>query len=90
MKEEIKKKIEEIMAGMMCPKDFKCADSGFEQLCKARDLGLNNGLDCLEDNPEDCSFALPFDRHFLCQCPLRFYIARKLKPELNNNDAGKN
>jgi hypothetical protein len=51
MKAEVSKKIEEIMAGMKCPKDFRCAESGFERLCKAEDIGLENHLLCLEDNP---------------------------------------
>ena len=79
MKEEDRKKLEEIMAGMKCPKDFKCAKSGFEQLCKSRDIGLENYLDCLEGPPSDCSFALSFGYGHLCQCPLRVYIAKKLK-----------
>jgi hypothetical protein len=34
MKAKVSKKIEEIMDGMKCPKDFRCAESGFERLCK--------------------------------------------------------
>ena len=49
MKAEVSKKIEEIMAGMKCPKDFRCADSGFERLCRAEDIGLENHLLCFED-----------------------------------------
>ncbi len=72
-------KIEEIMAGMQCPKDFQCARSGLERLCKAKDFGLENYLECLEETPQACAFALPFgDGHF-CQCPLRVYLCKKLK-----------
>jgi hypothetical protein len=39
MKDIDRKKIEEILDGMICPKNFKCAGSGFENLCKARDIG---------------------------------------------------
>ncbi len=60
MKEEDRKKIEEIMAGMKCPKDFVCAESGFTRLCNARDFGLDNYLECLEEDPSRCSFAVPF------------------------------
>jgi len=38
MKEEDKKNIEEIISGLKCEKNFKCADSGFEILCKAKDF----------------------------------------------------
>ena len=32
MKKEDREKIEEIIEGMNCPKDFKCAENGFEHL----------------------------------------------------------
>jgi hypothetical protein len=79
MKDEDRKKIEEILDRMICPKNFKCADSGFEQLCKARNIGLENYLDCLEENPPACLFALPFGSGYLCHCPLRVYLSRELK-----------
>lgn len=79
MKEEDRKKIEEIMAGMQCPKGFQCAKSGFERLCKSKDFGLENYLDCLEEIPQDCPFALPFGYGHFCQCPLRVYLGKKLK-----------
>lgn len=58
MKDEDRKKIEEIMAGMQCSKNFKCAESGFERLCKAEDTRLEGYLNCLEGNPLACSFAV--------------------------------
>ena len=79
MKEEDKKKIEEIMQGIKCEKNFKCADSGFEILCKAKDFGLDSYLECLESNPQDCKFALPFGYGYFCQCPLRVYLSKKLR-----------
>jgi hypothetical protein len=79
MKDEDRKKIEEILAGLQCPKNFKCADGGFERLCKARDIGLKNYLDCLEGNPSACSFALSFGYGYLCCCPLRVYLSKELK-----------
>ena len=79
MKEEVRKKIEEIKAGMKCLKGFKCADSGFEQLCKAIDFGLKGYLDCLEENHGTCPFALSFGNGHLCQCPLRVYLSKELK-----------
>lgn len=78
MKEEYRKTIEEIMAGIQCPKDFKCANSGFEHLCQAKDLGLENFLVCQEKNPEMCSFALRFGDGHYCECPLRVYLRKKL------------
>jgi len=79
MKEEDKKKIEEIISGLKCEKNFKCADSGFEILCKAKDFGVDSYLECLESDPQKCSFALSFGYGYLCQCPIRVYLAKRLK-----------
>jgi hypothetical protein len=79
MKDGDRKKIEEIMAGMQCPKNFRCSEGGFEHLCKATDIGLDNYLNCLEKNPANCPFALSFALRPFCQCPLRVYLAKKLK-----------
>ena len=79
MKKEDKRKLEEIMAGVQCPKGFKCAEHGFERLCKAKDFGLESFLECLEENPQLCHFNQPFGDRYLCQCPLRVYLGKKLK-----------
>ena len=78
MKEEHRKIIEEFSGQMKCPKDFKCAESGFENLCKARDFGLDGYLECLEDNPSRCLFALRFGNIHYCKCSLRVYLAKEL------------
>ena len=78
MKDEDLKRIEAIIGKMSCPKKFKCADSGFEKLCKARDFGVESYLDCLDENCVECPFALPFGDGHLCQCPLRVFLAKKL------------
>lgn len=79
MKEEDQKRIEGLLAGMQCPKNFKCIDSSLESLCKAKDFGLENYLECLENNPPACKFALRFGGGYFCQCPLRVYLNKKLK-----------
>ena len=78
MREKEKKQIENIIGHMKCPKNFKCADSGFERLCKARDFGLDKFLECLEESPSECPFALPFGSTHFCQCPLRVHLAKAL------------
>ncbi len=78
MNEETSAKIQTIINSMSCPKDFQCAESGFEALCKAKDVGLKSHLVCIEDDPEDCLFAMRMDDMHFCQCPLRVYIAKNL------------
>ena len=79
MRDEDRKKIEEIMDGMRCPKGFACAENGFENLCRAEDIGLDKCLQCLEGNPRACPFAMPYGSAHYCQCPLRVYLAQKLQ-----------
>jgi hypothetical protein len=78
MRDEDLEKIEELIGGMHCPKDFRCVESGFERLCKAKDVGLDHHLVCLEAGGFQCRFALVVERDYYCGCPLRVYIARHL------------
>jgi hypothetical protein len=79
MEEDYSKKIEEITSQFKCPRDFRCCKSGFRTLCKAKDIGLETFLECLEESPRDCQFSLPFADIYLCECPLRVYVSKKLK-----------
>ena len=81
MGQEDKEEIEQIMAGMECAKDFECYKSGFEKLGRVKDGGLDNYVWCLEEKGKarDCGFSLWFGDGMLCKCPLRVYIAKKLK-----------
>jgi hypothetical protein len=79
MNGEHKKKIKKIIGQMQCPHDFRCAESGFVNLCKVKDFGLDHYLECLVEDPMRCRFAIPFYDIHLCQCPLRVYLAKKLK-----------
>ena len=80
MDEETRKKIDEIIGEMHCPKGFRCAESGLEHLCKAKNIGLEHYLECGEDDPSHCNFSLNFGAGgYYCQCPLRVYISSKLK-----------
>ncbi len=79
MEPDLKKEIEEIIGQMQCPKDFQCYKSGFKDLCKAKAIGLRSFLQCLEENPQNCLFLLAIADSHYCDCPLRMYIARKLR-----------
>jgi hypothetical protein len=79
MEQDHKKQIEEIIGKIECPKDFKCYKSGFDNLCLAKDIGIESFLECLERNPQKCKFSFSFGLSYFCQCPLRVYIAKKLK-----------
>ncbi len=79
MEQGHKNEIEEIISQFKCPKDFRCYKSGLKVLCKAKDIGLDTYLECMEVYPQTCPFSVAFGYSHLCQCPLRVYIAKKLK-----------
>jgi hypothetical protein len=78
MEQDHEKELQEIIGIFTCPKDFECYKSGFEKLCKAQDVGLPL-LECLEEHPVECRFSVRDGGVFYCKCPLRVYIAKKLK-----------
>jgi len=77
--DDIKKEIEKIIDGLQCPKDFKCYKSGFELVCSAKDIGIASFLECLERKTKECKFSFPFGHTYICECPLRIYLAKKMK-----------
>lgn len=79
MQKEILQEIAEIQKRMLCSKGFKCAESGYEKLCKAKDIGLKRHFLCQEYAPSLCDFFLLFDRKYYCACPLRVYLAKSLQ-----------
>jgi hypothetical protein len=79
VEQDLEKELRAIINSFTCPKDFKCYRSGFEALCKARDVGLETFIECFEDDPFDCPFSMRLHGVHYCKCPLRVYIAKKLK-----------
>jgi hypothetical protein len=79
MEQAHKKQIEEIIGQFECPKGFICYKSGLEALCKAKDIGIESLLLCLEEDPRKCNFSLDLGSRYICECPLRIYIAQKVK-----------
>jgi hypothetical protein len=79
MEPDHEKEIRQIIAEFDCPKNFICYKSGFTTLCKAKDIGLESYLECSDKSPDECMFLLSFANIRYCDCPLRCYIAKKLK-----------
>ena len=74
-----RKRIRRIMAEFDCPKNFVCYKSGFTELCTAEDIGCEPYVECFDEGREGCLFLLSFANVHYCDCPLRLYIAKKLK-----------
>lgn len=79
MEPDHEKEIREIIAAFDCPKDFVCYKSGFANLCEAKDTGCEPYLECFEEHREECVFLLSYANVHYCDCPLRLYVAKKLK-----------
>ncbi len=77
MKRYDTKLLKELAANIDCRKGLICYKSGFRKLCKAKDIGEETFLECLDDDATDCVFSSSYgDSHF-CECPLRIYLATK-------------
>jgi hypothetical protein len=59
-------------------RDVQCYGSHFDVLCKAKDIGIESHVQCLEENPQYCQFSVPFGYAHFCQSPLRIHICKKL------------
>jgi len=68
-------RLQELMAGLECPKEFICHKSGFTRLCKVRKAGASGFLECLEEDARTCQFSLPYGDPPACLCPVRAYVA---------------
>jgi len=47
-----------------------------ENLCKAKDVGAESFLICLDEKALTCKF-ISVKRGYICECPLRIYISKK-------------
>ena len=79
MEEKVVDAFEDIKTQMECKKNFECTESEFAVLCKARDFGLKDYIECLEAEPQRCRLAVSFGAAYFCRCPMRVYIAKTLK-----------
>ena len=71
--------LEKIVDKHICPYDFVCYNSNFKKLCKAKDIGMESFLVCLEEQSEECVFSMSLAGSKYCRCKLRVYIAKVLK-----------
>jgi hypothetical protein len=71
--------LREMMDHIQCPIGFRCAESGFKDLCRAKDIfGSGKYLMCLEELGSSCGFQIQHGHGTLCNCPVRFYLHMEL------------
>ena len=76
-KEQVER-IEKIISEMKCRIDFRCYKSHFEDICKAKNVGMEEFLECHDETPTHCQYSLSYGDVYFCHCPLRNYLAREI------------
>lgn len=79
MDKEIKEKIDQIAAKIECSKDFRCVKHDFTEICRAKDVRLEEHLECLDEKAYECPFSISYGNSYYCRCPLRVYLCKELK-----------
>ncbi len=74
---EDKKYLENLINNL--PKGCRQPKEGFENICKAEDIGLEGFVKCLAEIPLRCHLSVGFLHSWYCACPLGVYIAKNLK-----------
>lgn len=78
MEDRHRQEIARIMEQMECPQGFACHQSGFKEMCRVGNLGID-GYVCLKEEPPQCSLAIHFGEGHFCKCPLRVYLCKHLE-----------
>jgi hypothetical protein len=76
--EDHETRVRQVMTQVDCEKGFGCYRSGFMDVCKVRNRGPEEFLECLEEDACVCQFALSFGNGTYCLCPVRIYAATEL------------
>jgi hypothetical protein len=75
---ETKKEIKEIIGDAQCSHNCQCFESCFEHIFKATSDGVKIVIKCSNRNPSDCPYAEKAGDDLLCNCSVRYYVAKKL------------
>ena len=79
MDREFAQKIEPIKMQLKCPDHLSWVNDEDARLCRARDVGLDTYIECLEERRYSaCKFNTPFANIHLCQCPPRVFLLKEV------------
>ena len=72
-----KEDVRNLLGDLTCSSGLACIEHGLKQLCKAKDIGHESYLVCL-DLERQCSFTTfsEEEEHYWCTCPVRMHIKR--------------
>lgn len=69
--------IEKIIDNMKCNRNFACYKSGFKN---AKDVSLESFVECSHKRHAwQCDYSFIFGAAYLCKCPFRVYVIKRLK-----------
>jgi hypothetical protein len=79
MQKKDKEELRKILGGLVCPADFQCYTHALKNLRKVEYARLETYLELLEKHAYECPFQIPVTGVNHLRCPLREYIAKKIK-----------
>ena len=71
--------IEKAANGLDLPQNFEWYKPGLGFTCKARDIGLESYVNCLETHSYLCPFSVFYGYANYCSCTARVYVAKQLE-----------
>jgi hypothetical protein len=77
MEEVFIQQIVSAMPGQKLLEDCKGFKPGVGFTCKARDIGLQSYVKCLDRDSNWCPFSVSFGYSYYCKSPARVYIAKE-------------
>ena len=60
-------------------RDWKYDNAECEFSCKAKDIGLDSYVECLEEYSHMCPFSVRYAQSYFCKSPARVYMAKRFK-----------
>ena len=79
MKHAHMQEVQRLIYGLRLHKDCKWFNPGSGFSCKAKDVGLDLYVECLEEGSHKCPFSVSYAHSYYCTSPARVYVARRLK-----------
>ena len=67
------------MAGLKLLAECKRYEPGFGFICKAKDVGLDSFVQCLEKDSRLCVFSVPYAHSYYCKSPARVRAVKELR-----------
>jgi len=75
MDDKVEKKLTELKESVKCPKNYRCIMESIENICHAKYHALSETMECLDKSEISCEYSESGNNIFLCNCPLRKFIA---------------